>query len=374
MRIGILTYFWALNPGTLLQAYSTYNTVKNSFPTDEVELIDVKFRKVHFKIAKSYLFSPEIIFRAYSRYILYQEAYKDVKFSVGQYTGKDAKKALDFIKKQEYDAIIVGSDTIFQLYDWNLDKEMLPFYYLEGVDTKKIMLAASCGSTSINDFSDNMKKVAYKSLNDFYKLGVRDKNTFDLFAELKGNNDNLTILPDPTFTYEIDQERTRKTLEKYNFNFKIPSVILSLPDKFKLLSDTIRYFKSIGWNIITFDYKKYADYCFFVEPAVWAGIPKFVDMVITDRFHGSVFSIRNNTPVIAVDCDTRRISIANSSKNKCLLEEYGLLNNYINYNMNPSLESYFNIINKVRNSRVNFDNMNYTKKSIYLNYVKNIFK
>lgn len=369
MKIGILTYFWAENPGTFLQAYSTYNAVKGVCPTHEVEMINVRLRKVNFKIAKSYLFAPRVLIKAYGRYISYERGYKNVKFSQGQYTGKDTKKALEYIKEQNYNIIFVGSDTVYQLYDdWN--NEMLSVYYLEGIDAKKIMLAASCGSASISNFSSNMKNTAFRCLNEFYKLGVRDKNTFDLFAELKGDSNNIEIIPDPTFSYEIDAEKARKVLKKYNFNFEGHSVLLNLPNSFKHLPKIVSYFKDIGWKIITFHNASYSDYCLFIEPAEWAGIPRFVSMVITDRFHGSVFSIKNNTPVISVDCDPIRLSASNSSKNKCLFDEYGLNEFYINCFENPTLEYFLNVINKARKLCTDFADVNSFKKSVYLNYIK----
>lgn len=381
MKIGILTYFWAENPGTFLQAYSTYNAVRDAFPTADVELINVKSRKIYFKVAKKYWFSPQLIFKAYKRYNSYQNAYKGVKFSSGTYIGKNTKQAFNYINEQKYDVIFVGSDTILMLYQWNLETERLPVYYLEGIQAKKIMLAASCGSTSINDFPDNMKKTAYQCLNEFNRLGVRDQNTLDLVSQLKGNDNNIEIIPDPTFTYEIDTGKAMKVLKRYNFDFQTPSIVLNLPKDFPLLADTVIYFKNMGWNIVTFEYQKYADYCLFVEPNEWAGIPRFVNLVITDRFHGSIFSIKNNTPVVAVDCQKNRISKESSSKLKCLFEEFGMIDNYVNFIENPSADHYFKIIDTVKNSSINYDDVCQLKRIIYekflnkvineLNYVSN---
>ena len=39
-KIGILTYFWGTNPGSVLQAYSTLTLLKNKFPEYDVEVIN----------------------------------------------------------------------------------------------------------------------------------------------------------------------------------------------------------------------------------------------------------------------------------------------------------------------------------------------
>lgn len=372
MKIGILTYFWAENPGTFLQAYSTYKAIEKTFSNDRVEMINVKFRNVYYKPAKKYLFSPKFFYKSYCRFRNYRDALTGIKFSQGGYVGKNTTKALDYIQKQEYDVVFVGSDTIFKLNSWDFENDSLPVYYLDGIRTKKVMIAASCGSTSINDFSPNMKKKATSCLYDFYKLGVRDYNTYDLFYKLKRNNINLEIVPDPTFSYEIDEKKANEALVKNNYNFGKKTVIINLPDSFIFINETVKYFKDRNWQIVTFNYTTYADYCLFLHPDEWAGIPNFVNLVITDRFHGSVFSIKNNTPVIGVDCSPERVSSSNSSKIKNLFEEYNIINNYINILDKSSSKQYFNIINYVVNNRIDFAVMNLEKRNKYLSYIQNV--
>lgn len=372
MKIGILTYFWAENPGTFLQAYSTFMAVKTLFPEDKVEMINVKLRNVYFKPQKDYMFSPKKLSKALLRFYGFKKGLKKIDFSPGKYVGKDTNKALEYIKKQAYDTILVGSDTVFKLYNWNYESDSLPVYYLDDVNARKVMVAASCCSTSIGDLSPKMKKNAHKCLSDFHKMGVRDKNTFDLFYELKGSSEGLEIIPDPTFTYEVKVEKAREVLVKNKFDFKGKSVIIHLPSSFPLLNETVEYFKLMGWNIVAFNYVKYADYCLLLNPEEWAGVPYFVDLVITDRFHGSIFSLRNNTPVIGIDCSHERVSSQNSSKVRALFEEYGIVHNYLNFLDKPSQEQYFNVINNAIKSNIDFTSVNLEMKNRYLNYLRDI--
>lgn len=372
MKIGVLTYFWAENPGTFLQAYSTYQAVKKLFPDDKVEMINVRLRKVYFRPSKTCLLSAQNMFKDFNRYRSYKKALVKMEFSSGKYIGQETDKALEYIKKQNYDIIFVGSDTIFQLYDWNFEKDVLPVYYLEGVSAKKVMLAASCGSTTTNDFSPGMRKIAGKCLKEFYKMGVRDKNTYNLFYELKGDNEDMEIIPDPTFTYQIDLAKARKVLIKNNFDFDKKSVVINVPGYFPFLNETVKYFKNKSWNIITYYYAKYADYCLFLHPDEWAGIPHFVDLVITDRFHDSVFCIKNNTPVIGVDCHSKRVSKLNSSKVKNLFEEFGIVENYINVLEKQSGKEFFDKIEQALKMKNNYNCINQEKKTKYLDFIQSI--
>lgn len=372
MKIGILTYFWAQNPGTYLQAYSTYRIVKEYYPKDDVEIINVRSRRVYFRPTKRSLLSLEILLKLLKRFYSYKKGIQLMNLSKGGVIGLDPRPALEYINKQNYDIIFVGSDTIYQLNSWYTEHDILSVYFLEGINSKKIMLAASSGSTSLENFSQNMKKAAKICLNDFAKLGIRDKNTFDLFSELKGNKKNMEIISDPTYTYPINIGIAKDVLLKNNFDFNAKSVILNLPKNFKFLGETIEFFKKLGWKIVTFNYTNYADYCLFVNPEEWAGIPYYVDLVITDRFHGSLFALRNNTPVIGIDCNPKRVTVNNSSKIKRLFEDYEILNNYINTLNGISCADYLQIISYTINTEFDFSNKNDEMEKKYRNFIKSI--
>src|SRR5690554_2616135 len=103
MKIGILTYFWAINPGTYLQAYSTYKAIIKVFPNDSIELINVQLRKVYFRPSRVLIFKPKLLFKSYCRFLEYKKALKKIKFSEGQCFSRDPIKALKYINRQKYD-------------------------------------------------------------------------------------------------------------------------------------------------------------------------------------------------------------------------------------------------------------------------------
>lgn len=370
MKIGILTYFWAENPGTYLQAFSTYMAVKSLYPKDKVEMINVKYRNTHFRPSKSSLFLPGYLLKSLGKYYSYKKGLDKSIFSTGGYVGKNTNKAIEYVKKQMYDIIYVGSDTVFKMYDWNRGIDSLSVYYLNEVYTKKVVLAASCCSTTIEDFTSDMKRTAYRCLNDFSKIGVRDKNTFDLFCELKGCPNGIEMVPDPTLTFKIDLVRTQDALLRYKYDFTTKCVLIDLPSNFPHLSETIKYFRNQKWNIVKYGYANYADYCLFLKPEEWAGLPYFVDLVITDRFHGSIFSLKNNTPVVGIDCNHKRVSKRNTSKVRALFDGYGIIENYINILNNPSCEQYLKIVANALKSKTNYTNINSKLKKKYLRYLE----
>lgn len=374
MKIGILTYFWDENPGTFLQAYSTFMIIKTLFSNDHVEMINIKNKIKVFRPAKRDLLSLNKLYKSFVRHRSYKKSLQKMLFSKNGYIGSNPVEALKYINKQSYDVIIVGSDTILELQKCNIKNNILPVYYLEGIKCKKIMVSSSCGSTDINRFNKYLKRAAYYCLNDFIYLGVRDKNTYELITQLKENSENIKLVPDPTYIYEIDLKKAEKALIKYNYDFNCKTVIINLPHNFTALNEIVNYFKEREWKIISFEHTKYADYCLFLDPEEWAGIPYYVDLVITDRFHGSLFSFRNNTPVIGVDCNTWRVSSSNKSKVKSLFEDYNMSNNYINYIENPSITYFINKIDEVIKEKYDFTDINNKMKDEYIAYINTVKK
>ena len=48
-----------------------------------------------------------------------------------------------------------------------------------------------------------------------------------------------------------------------------------------------------------------------------------MDVIVTERFHDSVFGLRNECPVVAIDWDPARFSKDGDSKTLRILEDYG---------------------------------------------------
>ncbi len=372
MKIGILTFFWAENPGTFLQAYSTYRAAQKAFPDATVEMIDVRSRRTGFRPSKRALLHPGRFLRALGKYRAYRKALEQMRFSKASYVGLDPNAGRSLVAQQGYDLILVGSDTIYHLNPWHKANDLLPVYFLAGTTARKAMVAASCGGTSLNDFSADMRTAARDSLSDFARLGVRDRNTYDLFAALKGNEMGLELVPDPTYTYDIDLKKAEAALVRHGFDFEARTVLIHLPGTFTALRETVDWFRRRNWKIATFRFTGYADYGLMVDPEEWAGIPHYVDLVITDRFHGALFSLRNNTPVVGIDCDPSRLTSQRSSKIQRLLEEYGLDAYYVNFVDGAPVDDYLTLLEKAAEVEIDVADLNQARKERYMQFLRDL--
>lgn len=326
-KIGILTYFWADNPGTFLQAYSTLQAFKKKFPDDRVELVDFKHRKVSFKLKKAHVNIKNFI-NDLNRYLKYR-AVKKKHFvtSPEKIITQDYKLTIGFLKKQNYDLIVVGADTILNPIDHNIQNHNMPIYWLPpDLKCKKVMCASSARALTYDDLNDHFKRNLKESVNSFDLLGVRDHATFNLIKDIGlKDNSKLRMIPDPTFTYNINYDYSEKLLHKKGIDLTQPTIALNLPKSLKFAPQIADYFRNKKYQILTLNNAGYGDIKLIdISPFEWAGIFKKFQLVITDRFHGTLFSLKNLIPVLSIICRRNLITKNGYSKYSSLLEPFGL--------------------------------------------------
>lgn len=253
-----------------------------------------------------------------------------------------------------YDLIVIGSDTILeQAYspEGQVGLNWMP------LDVKKIYFAASASPANFSPKED-LKDVATKAL----YIGLRDDLTIDFFNSKLGiSSERLVKQPDPSYFLDISNFKLSTSLAKkirrdmkyalYNFNSNFPLR--------KELADLLR---ESGYQVVTTAYNPYADISFdTIDAREWAGVFPLMDIVVTERFHDSVFALRNEKPVIAIDWDPYRFANGGDSKTLRILEDYGLQNNHFNLanctDLTPisvaisSIEKFFDV-EKVRQTNI----------------------
>lgn len=328
-RIGILTYFWADNPGTFLQAYATQQAFAKKFPDDKVEIVNYKHRHVYFKPGRRHI-NPLVLWRDLNRYFIFENAKrKYLRLSPEKLISKDYKETLSFLKKCNYDVLVSGADTILQYLDYHYQRNEVPIYWLSPeLKCTKILCGSSCRALTYKDLTAEHAAFFKQSVNDMQILGVRDEATFSLIRELGLSDESkLHQIPDPTFSLEIDYSHAERFIAKKKLDFSKPGVLISLPPFFELGDRLAAHFKAQGYRVFVFGHKPYADVCIpDISPFEWAGIYRYFDKVVTDRFHGTVFSILNKTPVVSVVCRKDLISSRGESKYLSLWKIFGCEN------------------------------------------------
>lgn len=353
-KILIITYSREVNPGTFLQAYGVQYVFHQLYPDAQIDLIkhkrmySIAAEKKNSTGKESKLTFIKAKVRAIPRRLKYELAYR-TKFHL-------TEQEFDFFDYDDvefkafaegYDLIIVGSDTILI----NLEKNgHYGLMWLRGIDTQKILFAASAAPANF-ELNEQQKKDLYVSFSTFKLLGVRDEVTEHLLRDDIGMGDKVYTQYDPTYLIPETEFSLpfliRRKLENIRKRQKIALVNFSVTGcPFK--KEMTEFLKSQGYYTISTLYNKWADCNLMsLSPFGWATMFRYVDLTVTERFHDSVFTLRNGKPVVAIDWNSGRFSKDGFSKTQNLLALYALdCNHFIATNLSevkPAMEHIKNI-------------------------------
>lgn len=331
-KIGILTYIREYsNLGTNMQSYCTLKALERRYPDTQVELVDYSLsrpkRKPYFSNA-----SWQSLKNDYVRMKKYDKFFRDhLRFSRSKLVSSQVNKAIEFLKAQDYDAIYVGSDTVLELKGAGPDS--LTAYWLDPtIACKKFLIAASSFNVVYESLTESQKDKMRESIKGFSLLGVRDDATFRLLSNVTSLGDaRLRLISDPTFTYEIDYGPIERYIEERKLAFDKPMVCLHLTRDIKWGQEVSDHFRRAGFVVASLRPTHYADVIFTdLSPFEQMGIYRYFRLVITHRFHDSIFCLKNHTPVIVFPEYVADVTKYGENKNLTLLKSFKLeKTNYI---------------------------------------------
>lgn len=313
-QIGILTFWYAVNPGSALQAYSLWKTINSLSPEIECNLINYQstyYRSLFLKFPFKLSIIQIIAFFFFSHwYYRYQRFWKGIPLAVKPQRRMDEKKLKSI---EGYDCIVVGSD---QVWNTELTNKNFNFFlpFISGI--KKVSFAASIG---LHDFPEEDKDAIKGFLKDFSCISVREAAAQDAVERLIGVRPQLMM--DPSLL--LNKEQYESITEHPSIKKKYILLYLRHKDSkitpyAKKMADTLglqlvechdRIKKISNDNIII----RYPD------PKRWMGLIRDAEYIFTDSFHGCAFCINFNKPFYVM------ISSANSEMSSRI---YNILDRY----------------------------------------------
>lgn len=344
MKIGILTYHRSTNYGAFLQAYALQKYVqKVRGASATVELIDY-----HSKMAQDAYFSilkPGGIWDAQKvyQYIQFRRCVNLLPKSQEKLISDNLAEVQEFLRKEKYDLIIAGSDEIWKVNGMR----GFPNAYWMNFDLGNTIKASYAASSRNNIDMLKEKQTDYMkaSLQQFAYIGVRDRITEKLVDDLE-----ILIKPelncDPTFLYAFGFDREdycKKFRKKYHIpgNKKIIGIMIKDDELCNLIK---RKYKNTHVVVSVLDELTSADYNLLgITPFEWIKMIGIMDMLVTNRFHGTVFAIKNHVPFLSVD-DYDEVD---KSKIYDLLTRCGLEQHYFPYQNGKTAQKRREILAKI---------------------------
>ncbi len=364
-KIGILTYHYSINEGAMLQAFALREICQIKYPDFRVEIIDIVSLKIlkrdFLKVIKTK--SIQKFFFYLKRFItLYLFSRSFVKSSF--FIKENLSSQIKYINSQKYELIIVGSDEVWKVGAYEDFARGFPnIYFLpKELNCKiKTSYAASANKTRFDILPKEKLGSIKSTISSINHISVRDDYT-KRNLELLINKEVVRVL-DPTFLFDFSDNKklVEHLFNKYGIDRNKKIALYVLEDKSasricaEILHDNNYQIVAIGY------YNKFADFNisnFSINPIVWQEFFGFSNFCLTDRFHGTVFSIKNNIPFLSFD--NGMLDEKHPSKLFQLLENFDMLDHYIQ-NADKLKEQF----DTIRDKRYDFsirENLNYQKR------------
>lgn len=368
MRIGILTFHKSINNGAVIQCYSLSKKIQEIFPNHEVEVIDYHMPKIDDLYSVSYakLFSGDLKAKLYGLYtLLKQPSYikhlrqREYAFkSVGGYLPlsphsiyqNDADELFSYINSR-YDVVIAGSDAI-----WNYVVRGYPnpYFLSEQVTCIKMTYAASCYGMNYENISATQRNEVKKILDTYNFIGTRDEES-NIFLKSIGCLVEPSHTCDPTVFLDVNDLPVKEgeiiaKLTERGFDFQRRTIAVMGTDKL------CRYVKSMYSSdsqiVSLYNYCPSADVNLHdLTPYEWAFVFRYFTVTITTFFHGTLLSLRNGTPVVAIAL-INEFSEVHTTKVEDVLDRLNLEENYykiidytdveVKYQLKKKIDYYLN--------------------------------
>ena len=336
MKIGIITFQNAHNYGAQLQLFA----LKKYLMTLGYEVNVINY--INKEIEKSYLKNPKNNikvggFRSGKKWLIKQvnllyglRSYKTKwnrfnDFIINNITNEEKKYSKNEIDFSQYDYVICGSD---QIWNPTLTNGFDDVYFANfKSNALKISYAASIGKSS---FNDEEEKTFKELLKNFDIISVREKKLEEYIKEI--TTCEVQTVVDPTLLLDsadyaifLKDVPYKKYILQYTLidDPKLDAIVEKMALKNNLKIVELRYEK----NLFRKNRIQVAD----------AGISEFLsliknaEMVITNSFHGTIFSIlfeKNFYTVKIAEVNSRIENLLNicDLNNRCINSEEGFDN------------------------------------------------
>lgn len=322
-KIGIITFHRANNYGVTLQAYSTaYFLKKRGY---DVQIIDYtnryeqRIKKWAFKEnGKWYGYLISFVKNVLLRKMHYcKMAFGNVEsyypLTESHYDSIEQMSALS------YDVMVTGSD---QVWNSKITDGIDPAFLLDfGFAKRRISIASSLGSTIL---SDSDKKLFSDKLKLYNAISVREQFGKDQLQPL--TEIPIKVLLDPTFLLNREDwiELLAKKSKYYEKKERYILTYLVASDKDRYQKQVEAYASQLGLPVWTIQYSTY-NWSVSTKKIIGARIEDFIalilnaDIVLTDSFHGTSFSINLNKDFVAFKHSSNPVRVMS------ILERLGIL-------------------------------------------------
>lgn len=330
MKIGIITLPLHTNYGGLLQAYALKKVLDDL--GNEAQVLDVMDKQPLPPLWKAPLLYAWRLCKKMSGSSSV-EVFKEIRFKkelpviskytqnfVNEYISPRMIASYKDVKKDEYQAFVVGSDQVWRpRYSASIRDAFLDF--ADGWDVGRVAYAASFGTEEMEFNSEDLERCS-ELLAEFDAVSVREDVAVGICEDWFSRDDAVHVL-DPVLLLDADIYRNiAERSDDHNCKGKVMTYIL---DPSKAKDSLVNLIAAAAGKEVSHLYSDVKDRNLPVESRVVPPVERWLagfcdaDFIITDSFHGCVLAILLHKRFIAIGNSIRGMSRMNS-----LLSMFGL--------------------------------------------------
>lgn len=202
----------------------------------------------------------------------------------------------------DIDLFILGSDTIWAL-DSKYFRENYRFFFGEELPHGKVITyAPSIAGTDGNKLAA-LPDIG-KTVNSWRSISVRDKYTYNIIKKL--TDKPVSIVCDPTLLFSKDYYEglvSSPPIDKYIFIYMFKNLNSEQISQLKSFASEkgLRIIHGVALYPVA-----YCDDIIVNSPYDFLRYMLYADYVVTDTFHGTVFSVNLEKQFVTVDCGKRK--------------------------------------------------------------------
>lgn len=327
MKIAILTQPLRANYGGVLQNYAlqqiliklghTPITIEKDYH-QHISIFRLISELPKRCITKYILRKREKIFSEYADNKRGNEIRKILKPFVVKYINHNYVATYDIIDIDEYDAFVVGSDQVWRLkYNGDNLYNMYLAFLPKEVKLKRIAYAASIGASEW-EYNDEQTTKCSKLIQQFDAVSTREIDGVDICKKNLNRNDVVSVLDPTLLLNKKDYLKLCEDIPNCDDNLLF-AYILDVNSETISILEKIANGNGLKLKLV------YADEKCILSIEEWIAMYRDAKMVITDSFHGTVFSIIFNKEFYSI-CNISR----GNSRFTSLLSQFNLQDRLFN--------------------------------------------
>ena len=291
MKIGTLTFHRTTNYGAAFQTFALQRVLVDLGVDTEVidyraKAIEDRYKKRRFLYLNPKNILKILIKNSVSRDNLrnfFDFSEKFIRISKNSYGSENFSEI-----NKEYDAVIVGSDQVWNGNCMNWDKN---FFLTCLPNCKRYAYAASFGVGKVSSKEEQWYRI---QLEGFSKVSVRERTGQNLYHEITGKDCEVVL--DPTLLLRYEWYELAEQTCTYS-NYILVYLLAETPSIFRFSKELA---KKTGKKIIYINDRIKPQpgitNLFHVSPGLWLRLFLNASYVVTNSFHGTAFSINFNIP------------------------------------------------------------------------------